>query len=88
MLPSHYAPNLPLRLNVNAAEDNEALLTFGPDAFMKGGTSRLNLSEKGDLNEAAANLFAMLRQLDDPRYHAIAVMPIRVVTTPMMNSPS
>ena len=36
----------------------------------------LNLSPTGDLQEAAANLFAMLRQLDDPKYRAIAVMPM------------
>ncbi|HWA49711.1 MAG TPA: Sua5 family C-terminal domain-containing protein, partial [Dongiaceae bacterium] len=36
----------------------------------------LNLSATGDLQEAAANLFAMLRQLDDPKFRAIAVMPV------------
>ena len=36
----------------------------------------LNLSPAGDLVEAAANLFAMLRALDRPEYKAIAVMPI------------
>jgi len=76
MLPSHYAPDLPLRLNADGAAADEALLTFGPDALIRGGATRLNLSEKGDLTEAAANLFAMLRQLDQPRYRAIAVMPI------------
>jgi L-threonylcarbamoyladenylate synthase len=76
MLPSHYAPDLPLRLKAESATDDEALLTFGPDAFVKGGAARLNLSESGDLEEAAANLFAMLRQLDQPRFRAIAVMPI------------
>ena len=35
-----------------------------------------NLSEEGDLYEAAANLFAMMRQLDQPAHKAIAVMPI------------
>lgn len=76
MLPSHYAPELPVRLNANSAADNEALLCFGPAAFIKGGATRLNLSGRGDLEEAAAHLFAMLRQLDDKRYRAIAVMPI------------
>ena len=36
----------------------------------------LNLSDKGDLHEAAANLFAMLRQLDEGGYHSIAVARI------------
>jgi L-threonylcarbamoyladenylate synthase len=36
----------------------------------------LNLSERGDLLEAAANLFSHLRSLDTERAEAIAVMPI------------
>ncbi len=76
MLPSHYAPDLPLRLNAENAATTEALLAFGPDRLVKGGATRLNLSDKGDLDEAAANLFAMLRQLDQPRFSGIAVMPV------------
>jgi L-threonylcarbamoyladenylate synthase len=83
MLSSHYAPHLPLRLNASSAADDEALLCFGPDTHVKGGAMRLNLSAKGDLKEAAANLFSMLRQLDQPPVHrsifvhrSIAVMPI------------
>lgn len=71
MLESHYAPGLPLRMDAEKAEAGEALLGFGPapDAI-------LNLSETGDLREAAANLFAMLRKLDRPGFTAIAVMPV------------
>ena len=71
MLASHYAPILPVRLDADQAQDGEALLGFGPaqDAM-------LNLSDKGDLTEAAANLFAMLRALDRPTFRGIAVMPI------------
>lgn len=76
MLKSHYAPDLPLRLDATEATDNEALLTFGPDEKIKGGAMRLNLSPQGDLNEAAANLFSMLRQLDQPQFRGIAVTPI------------
>jgi L-threonylcarbamoyladenylate synthase len=68
----HYAPSRPVRLDAAAAEPGEVLLGFGPSAPQ--GT--LNLSPTGDLQEAAANLFAMLRRLDDPRYRAIAVMPV------------
>lgn len=76
MLAAHYAPNLPLRMNAESAAPDEALLAFGPDALIKGGAARLNLSPEGDLQEAAANLFAMLRQLDQPHLKGIAVMPI------------
>ena len=73
-LASHYAPNLPVRLNATATQAGEALLAFGPNAPQ--GETVLNLSLSGDLNEAAANLFAMLRRLDRPGMTSIAVMPI------------
>lgn len=69
-LESHYAPRAALRLNACQAEPGEALLGFGPSS-----EAALNLSAIGDLREAAANLFAMLRVLDkDAR--RIAVMPV------------
>ena len=76
MLASHYAPERPVRLNAESVRDGEAYLAFGPDTFVKGGAARLNLSMNGDLNEAAANLFAMMRELDKPEYAGIAVAPI------------
>ena len=75
MLPSHYAPSLPLRLEAINARAGEVLLAFGPDA-PSGFTEVLWLSRSGDLAEAAANLFAMLRQIDRPLFAGIAVMPI------------
>jgi L-threonylcarbamoyladenylate synthase len=74
-LPSHYAPDLPVRLNAINARPGEALLAFGPEA-PPGFAAVLFLSRSGDLAEAAANLFAMLRALDRPGYSGIAVMPI------------
>ncbi len=40
------------------------------------GSAMLNLSPRGDLVEAAANLFSFLRRLDETGTGAIAVMPI------------
>ncbi|HVH75805.1 MAG TPA: L-threonylcarbamoyladenylate synthase [Stellaceae bacterium] len=75
MLESHYAPALPLRLEATAARTGEALLAFGPKA--PAGFAAVEwLSRTGDLTEAAANLFAMLRRLDRPEFAGIAVMPI------------
>lgn len=71
MLASHYAPSVRLRLNARQAEAGEELLGFGPVA----GT-RLNLSPTGNLAEAAANLFAYLRELDASGAPGIAVAPI------------
>ncbi|HJU16729.1 MAG TPA: Sua5 family C-terminal domain-containing protein, partial [Stellaceae bacterium] len=75
MLKSHYAPALPLRLDARRAQPGEALLAFGPEA-PPGFREVLWLSLGGDLAEAAANLFAMLRRLDRPDFTGIAVMPI------------
>jgi L-threonylcarbamoyladenylate synthase len=72
---SHYAPRLPLRMDAVDAQPGEALLAFGPHP-PPGFAEMLNLSPRGDLTEAAANLFAMLRQLDRPEFTGIAVMPI------------
>ncbi len=75
MLASHYAPLLPLRLAATNARPGEAFLAFGPHA-PPGFAETLHLSRSGDLAEAAANLFAMLRQLDRPAFTGIAVAPI------------
>jgi L-threonylcarbamoyladenylate synthase len=75
MLASHYAPRLPVRLGATEARPGEALLAFRPDA-PPGFAEVLWLSRSGDLAEAAANLFAMLRRLDRPSFTGIAVMPI------------
>jgi L-threonylcarbamoyladenylate synthase len=75
MLASHYAPSLPLRLDAAGARPGEALLAFGAEA-PTGFAEVLWLSRTGDLAEAAANLFAMLRRLDRPPFTGIAVMPI------------
>jgi len=74
-LESHYAPARPLRLEAGTVAPDEALLAFGPRP-PEGAAAMLNLSAKSDLEEAAANLFAMLRRLDRPDVRAIAVMPI------------
>lgn len=75
-LASHYAPEARLRLNAAAPRSGEVLLAFGPDV-PAGAAAVLNLSPAGDLREAAANLFAMLRALDAAAAGgSIAVMPI------------
>jgi L-threonylcarbamoyladenylate synthase len=75
-LTAHYAPRLPLRLNVTTADSEEGFLLFGRELGLRGGKTRLNLSEEGDLHEAAANLFAMLHRLDAEAISGIAVSAI------------
>jgi len=55
--------------------DDEALLAFGPRPLTRAALTR-NLSVTGDVIEAAANLFAMLRELDRPDVTGIAAMPV------------
>ena len=74
MLERHYAPARPLRLSATHVASDEALLACGE--ALPGAAATINLSPSRDLTEAAANLFAALRALDQPRYKAIAVMPI------------
>jgi len=78
MLATHYAPRTRLRLNAHRIAPGEAVLAFGP-ALSEGAARAkcvLNLSARGDLVEAAANLFAHLRALDAAGAVAIAAMPV------------
>jgi len=78
LLVSHYAPNLPMRLNAHGAAADEALLAFGP--AQPGAGLVWNLSPSTDITEAATRLFAGLRWLDAEGTRLnlvrIAAMPI------------
>jgi L-threonylcarbamoyladenylate synthase len=78
MLASHYAPRTKVRLDADGLEAGEALLAFGPHAIpgIEAASDVLNLSARGDLTEAAANLFGYLRALDAKGARTIAVMPV------------
>lgn len=75
-LTRHYAPRLPLRLNVTTARDDEIFIMFGPELGLRGGGHRKNLSLTGDLSEAAAQLFSMLHDCDAMDISGIAIAPI------------
>jgi L-threonylcarbamoyladenylate synthase len=72
-LTRHYAPNAPLRLDVDRPGPDEAFLAFGP---APDGPRIFNLSPGRDLAEAAAHLFAHLRAADATHPVAIAVAAI------------
>ncbi|MEM6304631.1 MAG: Sua5 family C-terminal domain-containing protein, partial [Pseudomonadota bacterium] len=69
-LASHYAPQARVRLNAEGPVGDEVFLGFGP-----GAQADLNLSEAGDLREAAARLFECLHALD-ALARPIAVAPV------------
>lgn len=75
-LASHYAPDVPVRLDAVNVHPDEVLLAFGYH-IPESAHATLNLSPSGDLREAAANLFTMLRTLNaHAEGRTIAVMPI------------
>ncbi|WP_202307830.1 MULTISPECIES: L-threonylcarbamoyladenylate synthase [unclassified Mesorhizobium] len=78
MLASHYAPAARVRPNAAEVLPGEALLAFGPARVRGTGeaVAVLNLSERGDLREAATNLFSYLQSLDGSGAATIAVEPI------------
>jgi L-threonylcarbamoyladenylate synthase len=78
MLASHYAPRAKVRLDAMRILPDEALLAFGPRRVcgVQSSMKTLNLSETGDLKEAAANLFSHLNALDIVGVRCIAVEPI------------
>jgi L-threonylcarbamoyladenylate synthase len=78
MLASHYAPRARVRLDAAEIAEGEAALLFGaePVPGEERAKAVLNLSESGDLVEAAANLFAHLRALDATGADTIAVAVI------------
>ena len=78
LLASHYAPRARLRLDATAIAPGEAALLFGTSrpTGITHARAVLNLSPGGDLTEAAARLFAALRDLDDSGAATIAVSPI------------
>jgi L-threonylcarbamoyladenylate synthase len=73
-LARHYAPSKPLRLEVSSPSPRAAFLAFGAGA--PEGPLVWNLSPAGDLEEAAANLFAMLRAADRSTASAIEAAAI------------
>ncbi|WP_112944636.1 MULTISPECIES: L-threonylcarbamoyladenylate synthase [unclassified Rhizobium] len=66
MMASHYAPGAAVRLDAVEVRDGEALIAFGPSPVANADSAKvvLNLSESGDLAEAATNLFDYMKRAD------------------------
>ena len=67
----HYSPGIPIRLNVKRIKNNEAFLLFSKKKERK--SNYYFLSQKGDLKEAAKNLYITLRKIKKNKYKSIAV---------------
>lgn len=78
MLASHYAPEARMRLDAQEVLPGETLINFANQklAHAERALAIFDLSPKGDLREAAANLFSMMKLADATGAKTIAVAPI------------
>ncbi len=75
MMKKHYAPKTEMRLNANKPLTGEVWLGFGAEKTNVK-VKKENLSLKGNIEEAAVNLYSMLRKLDNYKAKKIAVAKI------------
>jgi len=74
MLKRHYSPGIPMKLNQKKVKNNEAFIVFGKK--YKKAKNIFNLSNKSNLNEAARNLYRILRLIKKKNYKMICVSSI------------
>jgi L-threonylcarbamoyladenylate synthase len=74
MLKRHYSPGIPIKLNQTKTKNNEAFIVFGKK--YKKRKNIFNLSYKSNLNEAAKNLYRILRLIKNKNYKMINVCTI------------
>ncbi len=70
----HYSPGIPIRLNIKKIKENEAYILLKKNKIAK--SNYYYLSKKGDLKEAAKNLYSTLRKIKRDKYKSIAVSKI------------
>jgi len=71
----HYSPGIPIKMNKQtSSKKNEAIIFFGKKTQKK--KNCFNLSESGNLMEAANNLYKILRKIKNNGFKSIAVNKI------------
>ena len=70
----HYSPGIPVKMNRKNAEKHQAFMGFGKK--FKVGKNYFNLSKKGNLKEAANNLYKTMRKIRKRNFKSIAVVKI------------
>jgi L-threonylcarbamoyladenylate synthase len=70
----HYSPGIPIRLNVKKVKNNEAYILIKKKRITN--SNYYFLSKKGDLREAAKNLYSTLRKIKSNKHKSIAVSKI------------
>ena len=74
MMKKHYSPGIPLILGSKPKNKDHAYVVFGKK--YKKNINFFNLSKKGDLKEAAANLYKTLRKIKKSGYKKIFIAKI------------
>jgi len=69
----HYSPGIPVRINVKTPKKNEAFIQFSKKINKK---NYFYLSKKGNIKEAAKELYSLLRLIKNMKYKSIAVSRI------------
>ena len=69
----HYSPGIPVRINVKTPKKNEAFIQFSKKINKK---NYFYLSKKGNIKEAAKELYSLLRLIRNMKYKSIAVSKI------------
>jgi L-threonylcarbamoyladenylate synthase len=70
----HYSPGIPVEMNMKYPKKNQAFIVFGKK--YKNGKNYFNLSKKGNLKEAANNLYKIMRKIKNKKFKSIAVVKI------------
>tara|TARA_B100000989_G_C19511438_1_gene459273 strand:+ start:514 stop:1461 length:948 start_codon:yes stop_codon:yes gene_type:complete len=74
MMRKHYSPGIPVIIGKNPYKKDQAFIVFGKK--FKNNPNFFNLSKKGDLKEAAANLYRIMRMIKKNGYKKIFVSKI------------
>ena len=67
----HYSPGIPVAMNKMHPQKNQAFITLGNKHIKR--RNYFNLSQNGNLKEAANNLYKILRKIKKKKYKSIAV---------------
>ena len=70
----HYSPGIPIRLNAKRITKHEAFILIKKQKIKK--LNYYYLSKKGNLKEAAKNLYSTLRKIKKDNFKSIAVSKI------------
>ena len=71
MMKRHYSPGIPIVFGKKKISSNHAFIVFGKK--YKNRKNYFNLSRKGNLNEAAANLYKTMRKIKKRKYKKIFI---------------